>query len=98
MGKQMDFPVEDVMKNVRAFVNSVKRITGNAKQHEERQSGTKKDSKPGESSTILQLRFDQSPPQSHYDYKNNPQLNSGTWDRAVRSIESMQVATIMHDE
>jgi hypothetical protein len=97
MDKQMDFPVEDVMKNVRAFVNSVKRVTGNTKQHEERQSGAK-DSKPGESSTILQVRFDQSLPQSHYDYENNPQLNSRTWDRAVRSIESMQVVTIVHDE
>ena len=45
----MDFPVEDVTKNVQAFVNSVKRATGNAKDHEaQKQGGAKKDAKPGE--------------------------------------------------
>jgi large subunit ribosomal protein L1 len=41
----MHFPVEDVIKNVRAFVSSVKRATGN---READQAEKKKDStKPG---------------------------------------------------
>jgi hypothetical protein len=41
----MHFPVEDVVKNVRTFVGSVKRATGNK---EEDQEDRKKDlSKPG---------------------------------------------------
>jgi hypothetical protein len=40
---QMHFPIEDVVKNVRAFVSSVKRATGNKEASEIK----KKDTKPG---------------------------------------------------
>jgi large subunit ribosomal protein L1 len=34
----MHFPVEDVVKNIRHFLSSVKRVTGNAKEEENRKS------------------------------------------------------------
>jgi hypothetical protein len=45
---KLDFPVDDVVRNVRAFVGSVKRATGNTREQgqEKQSSNNKKDTKP----------------------------------------------------
>jgi large subunit ribosomal protein L1 len=45
----MHFPVEDVVKNVRYFMSSVKRVTGNSKEAEEGRKSKNSGAKPGES-------------------------------------------------
>lgn len=44
--RQLHFPIEDVVKNVKQFVTAVKRVTGNQKDTEEK--GKSKSVKPGE--------------------------------------------------
>lgn len=44
---QMHFPVEDVVKNVRHFMASVKRVTGNTKDAEDSRRLKNSGAKPG---------------------------------------------------
>lgn len=45
----MHFPIEDVVKNVRYFMSSVKRVTGNTKEPEDSRKVKNSGSKPGTS-------------------------------------------------
>ena len=45
----MHFPVDDVVKNVRHFMSSVKRVTGNTKETEDSRRLKNSGAKPGKS-------------------------------------------------
>jgi large subunit ribosomal protein L1 len=49
----MNFPVEDVVKNVRHFMSSVKRVTGNTKDADDSRRLKNSGAKPGKLFTIL---------------------------------------------
>lgn len=47
----MHFPVDDVMKNIRHFMSSVKRVTGNTKEAEDSRRSKNSGAKPGKSTS-----------------------------------------------
>jgi large subunit ribosomal protein L1 len=48
----MNFPVDDMIKNIRSFMTSVKRVTGNTKEAADTRASKSGSAKPGECATF----------------------------------------------
>lgn len=81
----MDYPVEDVVKNVRYFMNVVKRATGNIQDGAEK--GRKENAnKPCEIFSIQFLTFIANASSSHCYPESHLELGSGPWHSNIWRI------------